>query len=202
MYSMPTLPAIGRLQGGEDLRERRRGETEQPVDEDRPVVIGFGEAIGLGIEIGMIGPVGQAERVEIGDHVTARAIGANEIHGAHRIEGGLMDLFGQGGDGVAVPRAAHGGGGRGVTIDDEGRGRPSPGRPFELLLHRGGLVAQLGEEALPALIDAGVVLEVAGVQLGDVLGVLAGQEGGLIEWRHGWIPQCNKVKIGISAPNN
>ncbi len=175
------LLAIGRLERDQDVLEGRGREPEQPVDEDRPVVIRLGEAVGRRIEIGMVGTVGKAERVEIGDHVAARAIGADQVHHPHRIERRLMRVGRQGRRGMAVGGRR----GHGVAIGDQRRGLLAPARTFDFLLDRLGRVAELGKKLPPALIDARRVLDIAGVQLGDVFGVETGQKGGLIGWDHG-----------------
>src|SRR5260370_38039665 len=80
------MAAIGRLEGVEDLAQRRRLEAEHAVDEDRPVVIRRSEAVGLGIERGMLGHADEAERVEIGEEMAAYAIGADDLERAPRVE--------------------------------------------------------------------------------------------------------------------
>ena len=63
------VAAIDEPQRRQNLIERRRGEAQKVVDEDRPVVIRLGEAIGRGVEIGMVGAAVEAERIERGDEV-------------------------------------------------------------------------------------------------------------------------------------
>ena len=45
-------------------------------------------------------------------------------------------------------------------------------------------VLQLGEELPPAFIDAGRIFEVAGVEFGDVVGVVAGQKAAVLALGH------------------
>ena len=47
------LAAIGLAHDLQDLAQRRGLEAEHVVDEDRPVEVGFGEAVGRGVELGM-----------------------------------------------------------------------------------------------------------------------------------------------------
>ena len=121
----------------------------------------------------------QAEWVEIGDQMAAGAIGADEIHRAQGIQGRLLRVLGQGrcGRRVAVDRRAiairYGGA---MTVDDLQRNRTSPARAGHIFFDACRLVMELGEERLPALVDAGRVFEIARVKLGDVIGVMAGQK--------------------------
>src|SRR3546814_8928620 len=55
------------------------------VDEDRAVHVGFGEAVGLGVELGMRLDRLEAERVEIGFQVAAHAVGPDQHEGADGI---------------------------------------------------------------------------------------------------------------------
>ena len=81
------LAAIGGAQLGQDLAERRGLEAHDIADEDRPVHIGLGEAIGLRVELGMGQDRLQAEGIEIGLQMAAHAIGADELQGPDRIRG-------------------------------------------------------------------------------------------------------------------
>ena len=75
------LAAIGGAQLGQDLAQRRGLEAQDIADEDRPVHIGLGEAVGRGIELGMGLDRLQAQRIEIGLQMAAHAIGADEHAG-------------------------------------------------------------------------------------------------------------------------
>jgi len=130
----------------------------------------------------VIGPALQTERIEIGDHVPARAIGADQIHRAQRIERRLVNFLRQSRRNSMPVGGRHG---HGVAVRDQSCGRAAPAWAFELLLDRLGLIAELGKEMLPALVDARRIFDIAGVELGDVLGVLAGQEAQLIGLCHG-----------------
>ncbi len=193
------LLAIGRLERGQNLFQGRGREAEEPIDEDRPVEIGLGEAVSRRVEIGVIVPIGEAERIEIGDHVTAGAIGADEVHRAHGIERGLMHLLGKRRGRVAVRRRRR----RGMAIGDQGLGGPAPAGALELIFDVSGLVFERGKEPPPALIDACRVLDKTGVKLGDVLGIEAGQKGGLVGLGHGGCDFAlrDRLKIGTFTPN-
>jgi hypothetical protein len=58
--------AIGALHDVDDLPDRRVLKPQHVVEEDRPVHVGLGEAVGFRIELGMRGLVAHAQRVEIG----------------------------------------------------------------------------------------------------------------------------------------
>ena len=78
MYSTPIWPAIGALQDAEHLAKRAELEPERAAEIDRAVVVGFGEAVGLRLELGMLAASDELERVELGGEVAAGAVGADQ----------------------------------------------------------------------------------------------------------------------------
>ena len=86
--------AIGAAQDGEDFAQRAEFEAEHPVEKDRPVHVGVGEAVGARVEILLVAVGLEAERIEIGVEVPARAVGADQHQGADRIARRLLDLRG------------------------------------------------------------------------------------------------------------
>ena len=77
--------AIGLAQDLHDFAERRRFQPEHIVEEDRAVHVGFGEAIGLGIQLRVVLLPLQPERVEVRHQVTAYAVDADQHQRAHGI---------------------------------------------------------------------------------------------------------------------
>ena len=85
---------VGALQDGEHLADGRELQPEHVVDEDAPVVIGLGEAVGLRRQLVVVlERLGDAERIQIGVQVAAHAVGADHHDGANRIARRLQDLF-------------------------------------------------------------------------------------------------------------
>ena len=85
--------AIGLAQDLHDLPQGRGFAAEHVVDEDRPVHVGFGEAVGFRVELGVRGGDLQAERVEPGFEVAAHAVGADQHQRAQGRDGGGADLI-------------------------------------------------------------------------------------------------------------
>ncbi len=79
------MAAIGALQDVEHLAQRAEFEAERAADIDGAVVIGFGEAVGLGLELGVLAARDELERVELGDEVTASPVVADQHAGGERI---------------------------------------------------------------------------------------------------------------------
>ena len=76
-------------------RSGREFETEHVVDEDLAVEVGFLEAVGRRIEIAFRRMLFDAERIEIGVQMAARAVGADQHDGLHRVAGRLQHLLGR-----------------------------------------------------------------------------------------------------------
>src|ERR1700691_6203189 len=123
------IAAIGRAQRLDDLAQRRRGEAEDIVDEERPVQIGGGEAIGGGVEVGMLVAMIEPERVERRDEMPVHAIGADQVHHPNGVEGGLAGILGQRRDSRMAIGAR-----RLMAIQEARTTSWSPGWPVELLL--------------------------------------------------------------------
>ena len=94
--------AIGALQDGDDLADGAEFETEHAVEKNRPVVVGFVEAVGARIELGAILRGLEPERIEIGVEGAANPIGADQHQGMDRIAGGLLNLGGGDFDAAAL----------------------------------------------------------------------------------------------------
>ena len=150
--------AIGALQNVEDLAERREFETEDAADIDRAVVVGFGEAVGLRLELQMLAAGDEFERVEPGGEVAAGPIVADQHAGGKRVarRGKRLTLA----ERALRPRRQP----RRLT-------RWRPGGPARFGDHAVPVVVETPEERTPVGIDRGGVLFVAGVKLGEVGGV-------------------------------
>ncbi len=182
--------AVGALHQREDLAQGRMLEAEHVVDEDRPVHVGVGEAVGARIELRVRLGVGEAQRVEVGDQVAADAVGADDHQRPQAVEHRLLDLLvgdrDAGSLGLGADLVADGlrGGRTPLAVERRGqlvgrRRRPVGARPARAVgapLHVGRGVVEAAEEGRPARVDAGRVARVACVQLLDPLGVLPLQE--------------------------
>ena len=62
----------------EDLAQRQRLRRRRSCGRERAVEVGLGEAVELGIELRQARPR-QAERIDLGDHVAAHAVGADQL---------------------------------------------------------------------------------------------------------------------------
>ena len=84
--------AIGALQDRQHLGNGRVFEAQIVVDEDLAAVIGIGEAVALGIELGrrLVGL--HLERIEIGVQVPAHAVGTDHHDGADGVAGRLQHI--------------------------------------------------------------------------------------------------------------
>ncbi len=182
--------AIGAFDQGDDLADRGGLQAEHVVDEDRPVHVGLGEAVGPGIELGMRLGLGEPQRVEIGDQMAADAVGADDHQRAHRIEHRLADLrLAQRRTRLGAPRP-HLVSDRpdkfGTPLPVQRRGQfvvrrrrpvgPRPGGPARVQRHVGIGIAEAGEERLPAVVNARGIRDEARMKLLDVIGVLALEE--------------------------
>ena len=192
--------AIGPLENVDHLADGGEFQAEHVVDEDLAVVVGFGEAVGPGRQfvVVVVGRLGDAERVELGVQMSAGTIGADQHDRPHRIlrrlvDGGagevdadLLGLFGDRLDGTARGGLAAGRFGRApIAIEsrDEfaiGGDRPVvalPGRSFGALQNRFPVVLQPLEEIAPLARNRCRIRLVAGVQILDVVGIAAIEEG-------------------------
>ena len=109
--------AIGALHDFHDLAHRGVLQAQDIVDEDRPVHVGLGEAIGFGVEFRLVGAVGHAQRIKIGGQVAPDAVGADDHDGADGVEHGTLDLrIGEGDAGFGGFGGDFRGGGTGVFL--------------------------------------------------------------------------------------
>ncbi len=172
------LAAVDGLERGNDLAQGRGAKAQEIVDEDRPVVIGIGEAIGGRIKVGMRLEAGEAERIEVGDEVAAHTIAADEVHRLDRIERRPAGIgAGRGGNTGRYRRPT-------AAIADDVRAPGAPAGSVKVAPHRFGRVGKLGEEAAPARIDRAGIVEVAGIELGDKAGINARKKGRIVQSRH------------------
>ena len=102
MNSTPERLAISALQDADDLADGAELEPHHPVEEDRPIVVGFLEAVGARIKLGAILRRLQTERIEIGMKRTADAVGADQHQGVERIARCLLHLGGRHLDAAAL----------------------------------------------------------------------------------------------------
>gem|GEM_PF-5080693 len=198
--------AIGALEDVEHLADRGVvAKTQHLVDEDRPVIVGFGKAVIFRRQLVIVFLLGgDAERVEIGVQMAAHAIGADHHDGAHGIARGAFDRFAR--DWLAS-------GGRLVLqllVDDlfdlapiavERRDEfaigllwPAlglPGCALRIFGDVGCVVLQAGEEVAPFLVDRGWVLLPVGIELLDVVGIAAIEERGDLERVVGLVVACH-----------
>ena len=158
------MTGISVLEDAEHLPERAELQPERAADIDRAVVIGPGEAVGLGLELGMLAAGDEIERVEMGGEMAAGPVGADQHARAQRVA--------RRGQRLLLAQAA-------LRRGRQRRRRsvlPGPGGPTRFGEHIFLAVVQTGEEGAPLRIERGGVLFVAGVELGEVGGVGALQE--------------------------
>ena len=179
-----------RRKDGEDLAQRAEFEPEHLVEKDRAVHVGVGETVGARIEVLLVMVRLEAERVEIGVEMPARAVGADQHQGVDRIARGLLDLGGGKFDARGLGARLHLVADRPfdlVPIAVE-RGnefaarrlrpvRPRPRRPAGALEHIGAIILQALEECLPLGVDRLGVVLVAGMEVLDIVGIAAIEEG-------------------------
>ena len=85
---------IGAAQDADDFADGAEFETQDFVEENRPVEIGLAETVGARIELLLIVRRLQAERIEVGVEMPAGAIGANEHERPYRVARGTLDIGG------------------------------------------------------------------------------------------------------------
>ena len=76
-----------------DLAHRGMFEAQHLVDEDRPVHVGIGEAVGFRVKLRMRGLGAHAQGVEIGHQMPPDPVGADDHQRPDRIEHRLLDLI-------------------------------------------------------------------------------------------------------------
>jgi len=85
-------PAIGSLQDVGDLARRRRFETEDTVEKNRPIKIAVVESVKVRIELRKRRPRGKLQRIQFGSQMAHDAVGANELERAHRFLRGGTEI--------------------------------------------------------------------------------------------------------------
>ena len=89
--------AVDSPQRADDLSQRRLVEAELAAEEDMAVEVGFAEAVGARLELGVARNRLQAERVEARGEVGAGAVGVDQRHRLDRVEcGGAHGVSGCG----------------------------------------------------------------------------------------------------------
>ena len=86
------VTAVGRVQDLHDLVDRSRLQPERTADPDRPVEVGFGEAVVGRGQVGRAFALAEAQRIEICSQMAAHAIGADEHHRADAVIGRAADF--------------------------------------------------------------------------------------------------------------
>ena len=84
------VPAVGAAQDLQDLADGGHLQTQHLVDEDRPVEVGVGEAVGLGPQLLVDLALGEPQRIEVGRQVAHDAIGADQHERADAVLGGAQ----------------------------------------------------------------------------------------------------------------
>ena len=190
------LGAVGLPHDVDDLAHGEHGMlgAERVVEIDGTVEIGLQEAVSRRQELGMILPLGQAQRIEVGGQMPAHAIGADERQGGNRVVGGAERGGGRQLGALGLCLLADRG------LDDAVRGYrsslrliaeavavgrrpvwPDPRRASRLLGDAGRVVAQALEESPPVSRDARGIAGIALVHFGEVGGVGAFEKGGFDE---------------------
>ena len=141
-----------------DLAQGRGLQSQNVVDEDGAVHVGFREAVGFGVELGVVGIALQAQGVEAGDEMAAHPVGADHHQRVERILGRRPDLVGA----EQSAEGAGGDGGRGnpavaVAAADDARVRGRPAGPAQLVEDGPAVLLQAREICDPACVHRGGV---------------------------------------------
>ncbi len=205
--------AIGALHDGQDLAHRRDLQPQHVVEEDRPVHVLLGEAVGLRVELRMRGLVAHPQRVEIGRQVAPDAVGPDDHQRAHRIQHRALDRLVRDGDALLVRLGLDlvacafrlFGADRPLPVKRRGqlvrgRRRPvgtRPGRALRLGLDRAFVVAERLEELHPGLVDRGGIVRVARVKLFEIRGIVPLHEAGGVEGVVGRLFGHDETSLGF-----
>ncbi len=165
----PDRAAIGRAQDRHDLAQARALTAEDVVEEDFAIEIGLCKAVAAVIKLATGSAPIEPERVEIGFEMTAHPIGTDQLQRPDRVARGQAQGFGIESGGVAV-------GARSVRL--------RPRRYAQFAERRRRIVADLCEKPPPAFVDRGGVVEKACVEIGDELGIGAGQKTRAVDISH------------------
>ena len=185
------VPAVGATQDLQDLTHGRRFKAEHAVEEDRPVEVGIGEAVGLGLQFLVDLAVVEAEWIEVGNEVAHHAIGADQhqradavLRRAHRRDRVHLEALGVGllrdalADALFHRAIVAGQRTDKVTIGRQLLQRRAPGRRSASVAFASALFLQALEKVSPLVADRPWVLLVLGLHLFDVGGIRSGKERG------------------------
>ena len=183
--------AIGAAQDGDDLAHGSEFEAEHLVEEYPAIEIGFLKAIRARVEFFFVFFRLEAERIELGMEMAAHAVGADQHQRVDGIARGLLhlgrgnlDAFALclGGDFLAQPlfgfRPLPVERGHQIAVRAQRPIRFFPGGAARSFSDVGAVVFQAGEKLPPFGIDRGGVALEFGVEVFDVGGVAAVEEGG------------------------
>src|SRR5271155_1977004 len=178
--------AIGAAQDADDLAYGAEFETKHLVEENPAIEIGFAETVSARLELLLVLRHFEAERIELGVKMAARAIGADQHQRADRVAGGALDIGRRNvhaarlrlrldfaADGfadfrpIAVERRDK------LAVLGHRPIRPAPRRAARVLFDVARVVLQALEEPLPLGIDRLGVGLVTGVKVLDIIGVAA-----------------------------
>ena len=190
--------AIGPFHERDNLAYRGGFQPEDVVNEDLPVHVVPGEAVGPGIELRVGYLVAHAERIKVRDEMAADPVGPDQHERANRIEHCAAHLFVREPDPGfrclgrdLVSGLLLRGGAEIAPLPVErgcqlvaGSGRPvgpGPARSRRLGPCVRFRVAELAEEQAPAFVHRVRVAGIARVQLFDICGVMALEKAGRLE---------------------
>ena len=181
-------PTIGPLHDRHDLAHCGDLQPQNLVDENRAVHVGFGKAIGLGIQLWVGGLVPHPQRVKVSNKVTPNTIGTNDHQRADRVQHSAFDLLvrdlNTGRGGLCLDLVTS-------TFDLRGRGpftgqcggpivgglrRPVGARPawaLSLALNRDLIVPHRPEKRLPRFVHCRRIVGVPRVHLFQIFRVVA-----------------------------
>ena len=182
--------AIGLLEGREDFIERRGFHVEKIADENRAVEVFRAEAVMRGVELRMVFGFLEMQRVEVGNHVAARAVSADQAQRLYRVHGGAANII------LRVPISGALRCGRGIgsgNLDGVGREARtrrhaaeavcrfavfcrSPAGAVHVLQQGNFVIVQRVEKIFPAGVDLRRVLQELTVEMRDIFRVRTGQE--------------------------
>ena len=165
------LAAIGAAEDRDDLTQAGALAVEDVVEKNLAVEVALGKAVAAVVELGVRPALVQAERVEIGFEMAAHPIGADQLQRADRIRGRL-----------AQRRRI--GSGRRRTVAARPCWRSFPNRRAQFRECGRPVLADLGEEPAPALVDRAGVVEKARIEIGDKPGIGAGEKTRAVDICH------------------
>ena len=84
--------AIGAFHDIDDLPHRGHLKPQHVVDKDRPVHVGLGKAIGLGVQFGVVGCGAHPQRIQIGGQMAPDAVGPDQHQGPQAVQHRALDL--------------------------------------------------------------------------------------------------------------